>query len=166
METYPSSLSGQQTPKPPRKHGQVPHGPSRSIPGFVYDARIDNATAQQCPHHGIIRTLFRTTKRFQDAVHHQRLVPELVIECRPCNPMVIPVVMHHRQIYPLQGRLSDLSTQIWTRPYLLIRQVVLPIASVHVESSILLRDLMPHVMFKCVVVNQGHCDWRKKTMGR
>ena len=33
-------------------------------------------------------------------------------------------------------------------PYLLIRQVVLPIAGVHVEASILTRDPVPHGAFK------------------
>ena len=83
-------------------------------------------------------------------------MPELIIKCRPCHPMVIPIVAHHCEVYPLQGRLSDLSTQIWTRPYLLIRQVMLTVASMEVESSILLRDLVPHGVFKGAVIDKRH----------
>ena len=41
-------------------------------------------------------------------------------------------------------------------PYLLIRQVVLPIARVKVETSILPRNLVPHGVFKGVIVDKRH----------
>ena len=41
--------------------------------------------------------------------------------------------------------------------YLLIRQVVLPIAGVEVETDILLRNLVPHGAFKSTVVDKRHC---------
>ena len=83
-------------------------------------------------------------------------MPKLVIECHSSNPVMIPVVTHHRKVYPLQGQLSDLPTQIWTRPYLLIGRVMLAVASVEMESSILLRDLVSHGMFKGMVVDERH----------
>ena len=67
---------------------------------------------------------------------------------------MIPAVMHHRQVYPLQGQLSDLSTQIWTGPYLLVRRVVSFITSMEMETSILTRDLVSHGKFKGTAVNQ------------
>ena len=83
-------------------------------------------------------------------------MPELVVKCHPGHPVMVPVVMHRGQVDPLQGHLSDLSNQIWTRPYLLVQGVVLPVAGVKVELSVLTRDLMSHGAFKGVVVNQRH----------
>ena len=83
-------------------------------------------------------------------------MPELVVKHHPGHPMVIPIITHHCQIYPLQGHPSDLSNQIWTRPYLLIRWVVSPITSVEMEASVLPRDLVSHGMFKGTAVDQGH----------
>ena len=80
-------------------------------------------------------------------------MPQLVIKSHPCNPVVVPVVPHQRQVYPLQGQLSDLSTQIWIGPYLLIRRVVSPITSVEVETSVLTRDLVPHGVFEGAVID-------------
>ena len=116
---------------------------------------------QQCPHHGIVGTLLGAAQQFENTIHHQCLVPELIIKCRPSHPVVIPVVTHHRQIDPLQGQLSDLLTQIWTRPYLLIQQVMLSIAGMHMESSIFTRDLVPHGVFESVAVDQRHCNGEK-----
>ena len=161
MGTYPSPLPSQKTPEPPYEHGQVPHGLSRSIPGLINNASINDPPTQQCPHHGIIRTLLWTTKWFENTIHHQCLVPELVIECRPSHLMVIPIVMHHHQVYPLQGHLSDLSNQIWTRPYLLIQWVVLSITSVEMEMGVFLRDLVSHGIFKGTTVDQRHCEWKR-----
>ena len=158
METYPSPLPSQKTPEPPHKHGQIPHGPSRSVPGLVNAASIDNTPMQQRPHHGVVGALLRTTKRFENAIHHQCLVPKLIVKCGHRHPVVIPIVTHHHQVYPLQGPLSDLSNQICTRPYLLILQVMLSITSVEMETSILPRDLVPHGAFKGTAVNQRHCQ--------
>ena len=72
--------------------------------------------------------------------------------------MVVPIVAHHCQVYPLQGHLSDLSNQIWTRPYLLIQWVVSSITSVEIEASILLRDLVSHGTFKGMAVDQRHSE--------
>ena len=41
-------------------------------------------------------------------------------------------------------------------PYLLIRRVVLPIAGVHVEASVLTRNLVPHGTFEGAVVDERH----------
>ena len=88
-------------------------------------------------------------------------MPKLIVKRRPGHPVVIPVVAHHCKVYPLQGQLSDLSTQIWTRPYLLIRQVMLAIASMEVESSILPRDLVPHGAFESTVVDKRHSKYKR-----
>ena len=85
-------------------------------------------------------------------------MPELVVKYRPSHPVMIPVIAHHRQVYPLQGQLSDLLTQIWTRPYLLIRWVMLSVTSVHMELSIFMRDLVPHGAFESVVVDKKHSE--------
>ena len=55
-----------------------------------------------------------------------------------------------------QGLPSDLLNQIWTGPYLLIRQVVSSLASVEMEVSVFPRDLVSHGTFKGTVVDQGH----------
>ena len=164
METHPSPLSSQETPKPSYEHSRVPHGPSRSIPGLVEDASINDATMQQRPHHRVIGTLLRPTKRFQDAIHHQGLVPKLIVERRPSYPVVVPIIAHHCQVYPLQRRLSDLSTQIWTRPYLLIQQVMLSITGMHMESNVLTRYLVSHGAFKGAAIDERHSrvlEWFK-----
>ena len=72
--------------------------------------------------------------------------------------MVTPIVEHHCKVYPLQGHPSDLSNQIWTRPYLLIQWVVSSIASVEMEASIFPRDLVSHGTFKGTAVDQGHSE--------
>ena len=43
-------------------------------------------------------------------------------------------------------------------PYLLIQRVVLPIASMEMESGILLRNLVPHRAFKSAVVDERHSE--------
>ena len=35
-------------------------------------------------------------------------MPELIVKRHPCNPVMVPVIVHHRKVYPLQGLLSDL----------------------------------------------------------
>ena len=74
-----------------------------TVPGLVNSISIDNAPTQQRPHHRIIGTLLGTPERLWDAVHHQSLVPELIVECRPCYPVVIPIITHQCKIHPLQG---------------------------------------------------------------
>ena len=91
-------------------------------------------------------------------IHHQSLVPKLVVKRRPSHPLMIPVIVHHHQVYPLQGQLSDLLTQIWTRPYLLIRWVMLSITGMHMKSSIFMRDLVPHGVFEGVVIDERHSE--------
>ena len=39
-----------------------------------------------------------------------------------------------------------------------IRQVVLPIAGMHVEASVFTRDSVPHAAFKDTVVDKGHSE--------
>ena len=85
-------------------------------------------------------------------------MPELIVERRPCHPMVIPVVMHQCKVHPLQGSLSDLLFQICTRPYLLVRWVVLPIAGVHMEAGVLMGDSVPHGAFKDTVIDERHSE--------
>ena len=41
--------------------------------------------------------------------------------------------------------------------YLLVQQIILPIAGMQVEVSVLSRDLVPHGMLKGMVVNKRHC---------
>ena len=156
--TYPSPLPSQKTPESPHKHSRIPHGLSRPIPGLVNDASINNSPTQQCPHHGIIGTLLQTTKQFENVIHHQCLVPKLIIKHCPSHPMVIPIIAHHCQVYPLQGHPSDLLNQIWTRPYLLIRRVVLSITSMKMESGVLPRDLVPHGAFEGAAIDKRHCE--------
>ena len=43
-------------------------------------------------------------------------------------------------------------------PYLLIRRVMLPIACVQVEVSILTRNLVPHGVFEGSVVDKRHSE--------
>ena len=51
-------------------------------------------------------------------------------------------------------------------PYLLIWQVMLPIARVKVKTSILPRDLVPHGVFEGAVINQRHCKWEGVVDGK
>ena len=41
-------------------------------------------------------------------------------------------------------------------PYLLIQQVMLPIACVQVEAGVLMRNLVPHGAFEGAVVDKRH----------
>ena len=93
-------------------------------------------------------------------------MPQLVIKSHPQYPVMVPPLAHQCQIYPLQAHQSDSSNWVWTMPYLLIRQVMLPIAHVKVKTSILLRDLVPHGAFKGAVINQGHCKWEGVVDGK
>ena len=88
-------------------------------------------------------------------------MPELIIERCPCYPVVVLIIMHQRKVHPLQGPLSDWSTQICTRPYLLIRRVVLPITGAHVEVSVFMRDSMPHGAFEDTVIDKGHSEYKR-----
>ena len=44
-------------------------------------------------------------------------------------------------------------------PYLLIQQVVLSIACVHMEASIFARNPVPHGAFKGAVVDKRHSEY-------
>ena len=74
---------------------------------------INNATLQQCPHHGIIGTLLGPPKGFQDMVHHHHLVPELVIQGSTHNPVVVLPILHHCQINPLKTT-SVMGAGLWS----------------------------------------------------
>ena len=43
----------------------------------------------------------------------------------------------------------------------MIRRVVLPITGVHMESSVLTRDLVSHGAFKSAVVDKRHSEYKK-----
>ena len=159
VETYPSPLSGQQTPKTTNKDHGVPHQSCWAIPGRVLTAQIKDTPLQKGPHYGIIGTLLRTVKRLQDTVHHQCLMPQLVIEHCPRYPMVIPSLTHHGQVHPLWKAPLDSSRRIsMVQSHLLIRWVVLPITGAHVEASVLPRNMMPHGAFKGARIDERHCE--------
>ena len=78
----------------------------------ILTACVNDTVPQKYPHHGVIGTLLRTSKRFQDLIHHQSLVPELVVKCYPRNPVVVPLFMHHHQVHPLWKTPLDSSRRI------------------------------------------------------
>ena len=48
--------------------------------------------------------------------------------------------------------------QIWTGPYLLVRQVMLAITCMKVETSILMGNLVPHGAFKGMIVDKRYSE--------
>ena len=101
MGTYPSPFSCQKTPETTNQYGWVPHGSHQTIPWTILTACINDATLQQSLHYGVIGTLLRPPKGFQDMVHHHCLVPKLIIQGSPNDPVMIPV-LHHHKIDPLK----------------------------------------------------------------
>ena len=107
MGTYPSPFPCQKTPKAIDQYCWVPHGPHQPISQTILAACINDATLQQHLHDGVIGVLLRPLKRFQNTVHHHCLVPKLIIQGSPRNPVMIPPILHHHKVNPLNNTPSE-----------------------------------------------------------
>ena len=83
-------------------------------------------------------------------------MPHLVVDCRSRNPVGVPIILHHREIYPLRNESADPIKRVWTRSYLLVRRVGSPLRGNQMTTSILPRDAVSHGTFEGARIDQGH----------
>ena len=107
MGNYPSSFPSQEPLEATNQHSQVPYRSHQPIPWAIFTTHVDNTMLQQCPHHGIVSVLLGPLKGFQDMVHHHCLVPKLVVQGSTRNPVMIPPVLHHCKVDPLNNTPSE-----------------------------------------------------------
>ena len=122
----------------------------------IWAEGLDRGEADQRPA-PMTGTLLGPLKGFQDMIHHHCLVPELIIQGSPNNPVVILPVLHHHKVDPLEEHVIEVKQANFNgAPYLLIQWVMSPLPGLHVEMSILLGDTMPHVAFKDTAIDKRH----------